>query len=108
MAAQDEENQHGGRSWLLFRPPNVTMSMPLEFRWEFTRRHPYYVQFWQLAKRHHEQASQDSEQRARERAAMQILGGIGVAGSMVPPDPQLGPEALGHGDLGAVWRSGAI
>jgi hypothetical protein len=108
MDAQDDENQLGNRSWLLLRPPNITMSLPLEFRWEFTRRHPYYLQFWQLAKRHHEKSSQDSEQRAREQAAIFILSGIGMAASMVPPDPQFGPEAVGHGDLGAVWRGGAV
>ncbi len=109
MVEIDNEQPHATRSWLLLRPSAVTMSLPLEFRWEFTRRHPYYLQLWQLARRRHEQPRpEDPSERARQEVASQILGGIGVSASMVPPDPQLGADALGHRDLGSVWEGGAV
>jgi hypothetical protein len=46
MADNDNEKLRALRSWLLLRPPAATLSLPLEYRWEFTRRHPYYLQFW--------------------------------------------------------------
>ena len=109
MAEIDNEKPQAGRSWLLLRPPAVIFSLPLEYRWEFTRRHPYYLQLWQLARRRHEQPRhEDPSERVREEVASQILGGIGVSASVVPPDPQLGADALGPKDLGAAWEGGAV
>lgn len=108
MAADVPEENTVSRSWLLFRPGEVTMSLPVEFRWEFTRRHPYYIQLWQVAQRYHEQPSSDPQQRETEHAAVLVLSGIGVAQSMSPPDPKLGPEALGARDLGGGWVNGAV
>ncbi len=106
MASVDEEFQvaEAPRSWLLLRPNAVLMSLPVEYRWEFTRRHPYYLQWWELARKFHEQPSGDM----REQIAAKILGGIGVAESMAPLAPKLGPEALGTGDLGGAWTGGAV
>jgi len=95
-------------SWLLFRPRQLLMSLPVEHRWEFTRRHPYYLTYWQLAKRRHEQPSSDPTERMLEDGAVIILQSIGVAESAVPDDPHLGPEALGSHDFGGVWTSGAV
>jgi hypothetical protein len=96
------------RSWFLFRQLEVIMSLPVEYRWEFTRRHPYYLQFWQLAQGCHGERTLDRQQRVAEDAAALILSSINVAVSMVPPDPHLGPEALGTHDLGAGWVGGAV
>jgi len=75
------------RSWLLLRPAEVIMPLPVAQRWEFTRRHPYYLQFWQAALRYHDSPSDEPLERLYEEVAVQILGGISVAESMRPPDP---------------------
>jgi hypothetical protein len=90
------------------RPPEVTQSLPHEYRWEFTRRHPYYLRFWEAAHRHHQQQSLDPEQRAKDEIASLILASIGVESSLCPPDPRLGPEAIGQRELGRAWESGAV
>lgn len=108
MPTSSEEVNRTPRSWLLLRPPEVTNSLPWEYRWEFTRRHPYYQQFWQAAQRYHQEPTADSVQRARDELAVHILGGIGVASSQVPQDPGLSAEALGSRDLGVAWLGGAV
>ena len=84
------------------------MSLAIEARWEFTRRHPYYLQFWQAAQRHHQQPSEHPLERRLGEIAVSILGVIGIAQSQTPFDPHLGPEALGLRDLGGAWISGAV
>ena len=66
-------------SYLLIRPLEVVKQLPVEFRWEFTRRHPYYLQFWQPAREFHEQPSTDKEIRALQEAASLILVAVNVA-----------------------------
>jgi|GEM_PF-1509322 len=102
---QDDRNP---LSWVLVRPREVLMSLPVEYRWEFTRRHPYYLQFWQLALRRHEHRSDDELERFAEDAARIILGGIGIAESTRPPDPRQGFDALDMHDLGGLWLGGAV
>lgn len=46
---------------LVPRPPFQLRSLPIEFRWEVTRRHPYYQAWWILAKRHYDSAPLESE-----------------------------------------------
>ncbi len=110
MASADQEGvtSETPRSWLLFRPLEVTMSMPFEYRWEFTRRHPYYLALWESARRHHQQPNDSAQQRMLNEVSVQILGGIGVSPSMVPLDPKLGKEVLGTFDLGGIWEGGAV
>jgi hypothetical protein len=86
----------------------VTQSLPHEYRWEFTRRHPYYLRFWEAARRHHQHQSLDSEQRTKDEIASLILSAVGVETSLCPQDPRLGPEAIGQRDLGRAWESGAV
>jgi hypothetical protein len=82
------------------------MDLPVAYRWEVTRRHPYYLLCWELAHRHHTQPSTDPRQRAGEEAAVAILLGIGVSGD--PPPPGSSPESLGAGILSQAWESGAV
>jgi hypothetical protein len=107
-ADQEGINTEAPRSWLLLRPNDVTMSMQLEFRWEFTRRHPYYLAFWESARRYHQQPSELTQQRLLDEASVLILASIGVSRSTVPPDPKLGQESLGASDLGGIWEGGAV
>src|SRR5258708_5232741 len=44
----------------------------------------------------------------REDVAGIVLRGLGVADSMGPLNPRLGPDALGTRDLGGAWRGGAV
>jgi hypothetical protein len=44
-------------SHLLFRPIEVFNQLPVEYRWEFTRRHPDYLEFWRPAREFREQPS---------------------------------------------------
>ena len=70
------------------------MSLPVEYRWEFTRRHPYYLSYWKAAAKYRTNPSDDPAHRLFEQIAVQILGGIGIARSEQPIDPKLGAEAL--------------
>lgn len=98
----------GPHSWFMFRPTEVTMSLPIDYRWEFTRRHPYYQLRWRVAQRHHEHRDATPEEQVRGEIAVQVLAMIGVAQTTIPPDPRLGPEALGSQDLGGIWADGAV
>jgi hypothetical protein len=44
---------------IIIRPAATLRDLPLEFRWEVTRRHPYYLTSWPYAKRHYEAPSSD-------------------------------------------------
>jgi hypothetical protein len=81
------------------------LDLPLNFRWEFTRRHPYYLLVWRMARgyRRNEFAIGSSEVEAG-LAAMYLLGMIGVTGE--PPDPTCSFEDLG--DLDPAFMSGSI
>ncbi len=37
------------------RPPYQLRTLPLEYRWEATRRHPYYQAFWLIDQDHERQ-----------------------------------------------------
>jgi len=96
------------RSFFLFRPPETHLTLPQNSRWEFTRRHPYYLTCWELAADLFDHPSDDPRKRRFQEAASSILMGIGVGPSMRPADPKLGPEALGETDLGGAWVGGAV
>jgi DNA-binding Lrp family transcriptional regulator len=95
-----------GESWVVPRPFPILMELPVSFRWEVTRRNPYYLRFWALSHRHYEQPSQEDGQRAEEEAAVLILHAIGVNGD--PPHPGASAEELGTQNLTKGWESGAV
>jgi hypothetical protein len=81
------------------------LDLPYACRWEFTRRHPYYLRFWQLARRWHDGPSDDPAQRGLEESAALVLqAALGI--SAVPPPPGASAESLGAGDLSSAWESG--
>ena len=86
----------------------VVKQLPLEFRWEFTRRHPYYLQFWQPARELHEQPSTDEAIRALQEAASLILAAVNVAENESPPDPRHDFAMLGADVIGSVWEGSAV
>ena len=79
--------------------------LPLKYRWEFTRRHPYYLQFWELAHRHYAGLLTDPQEARWGQLAAYILLGIGVSGD--PPPPTSGPDALQLNQLASAWHDGA-
>lgn len=95
-----------GESWLIPRDHRLLMELPVALRWEVTRRHPYYLQFWELAHRHHHSPSSDRDQCNLETSATLILQAIGVSGD--PPPPNATAEALGATSLSQGWGSGAV
>jgi hypothetical protein len=86
----------------------VVKQLPVRHRWEFTRRHPYYLQFWQSARELRERPSTDEVNRALQEAASLILAAVNVAENVSPPDPRDEFEMLGADVIGSAWEGGAI
>lgn len=100
---------------VVHRPADAVYDLPVEFRWEATRRHPYYLVFWSDAAQYRRQQDQPAgtlqpEERARlllQHAAFLMLGAIGVSGD--PVDPALTFEDLdGRDDIDPAFLSGAV
>lgn len=105
---ETSDQNHPGRSWLLLRASQTLLPLPLAYRWEFTRRHPYYLRFWEAAVRFHSNPSDDPAQRLFEQTAVQILGGIGISPSVAPVNPKTGVDAFQSTALGEAWVGGAV
>jgi hypothetical protein len=75
-------------------------------KWEVTRRHPYYAEFWEVAARHLRSPSADPAARDFGEWAVALLRLIGVTD--VPPPPGTSFADLGGTDMGRVWAGGAI
>jgi hypothetical protein len=103
---QTPDEQSDGLSWIVTRSPDVLMDLPLAFRWDATRRHPYYLRCWEAAHRFHTRAASDPDERASEQAAVLLLEGIGVSGD--PPAPGADWESLGGCGLSQGWLGGAV
>ncbi|WP_437193699.1 hypothetical protein [Planctomicrobium sp. SH527] len=93
-------------SWLVPRPSEFVERLIPQFRWEFTRRHPYYLMTWKQATRPPEFAT-PYEKLAFESAQM-LLQLIGV--HYEPIDPSLGYDQLGLDSLPmkSPWIKGAV
>jgi len=102
MAAEGQT----GESWIIPRPTTILMDLPVAHRWEVTRRHPYYLRFWQLAHQHHQHPSQDPDLKSQQATAALILQAIGIIDD--PPHPGASAESLGAGQLSQGWVSGAV
>lgn len=99
---------------IVARPPFQLRSLPIQYRWEVTRRHPYYQNIWQIAKAYHRKEPlgrriagmpAEAELMFRQMAVV-ILGMIGVSGE--PPDPATEFTELGAEELLPPWLSGAV
>lgn len=88
MATDDEELGIYGRS------NEALLELPFKYRWEFTRRHPYYLVHWRSAQTYRRGAYQPADpQLIIGYWAALILGHIGVTGE--PVDPACSADALG-------------
>lgn len=101
--AQYDVNEVG----VVFRPLFQLRSLPIEYRWEVNRRHPYYQMFWRMAQAYYQQ---EPDARSLEQllsmAGIAFLNAIGVSGD--PPDPATEFEELGAEQIKAAWLSGAV
>ncbi len=94
--------EHG----ILGRPPVILNELPVEFRWEFTRRHPYYLLFWQMAHEHWQNPSCDEVRWKMGEAATLMLQLIGITADPPPPATKFGE--MDETRLADAWRQGAI
>ena len=90
----------------LLRSSRLLQDLPVEYRWEVMRRHPYYLQLWEPARDHRNGVYVDLPSKAFGNDAVLILQGIGFTGEPVPPS--FGAEALKMDQLSQAWRNGAI
>jgi hypothetical protein len=89
------------------RPPFQLRSLPLKYRWEVSRRHPYYQIFWKTASQYHRRepvVSPDDE--LLRLGAITWLSAIGISAD--PPDPRTPFAALEADQLKPAWLSGAV
>jgi hypothetical protein len=89
---------------LFLRPSEVLHDLPTRFRWEFTRRHPYYLTYWKLATRPAANSANNSSP-AHLKVARFLLSHIGVFGEPVDPSTELS-EMGALDDFG--FLSGAV
>jgi len=88
-----------------FRPKYQLRLLPLQLRWEVTRRHPYYQIFQPFAARFYEPgANANGQDDFLIQSAATELAAMGVR--ICPPHPKLSLEEFG--DLpNAAWLSGS-
>lgn len=94
-------------SGVVARSPFQLRSLPIRYRWEVSRRHPYYQHWWRTARAYYRNKPlrHPAEPLLRQTAVV-LLGMIGVSGE--PPDPGTEFSDLGAAKLNAAWLSGAI
>ncbi len=68
---------------IIARPQAHLLGFPVSLRWEITRRHPYYLAFWEEARRYHRGEADDL---SLGYVASLLLSAIGVSGEPVSPD----------------------
>ena len=92
---------------IVCRPPNQLHDLPVQYRWEASRRHPYYLVFWSqaLLYRQGELGDHPAQQLLRQ-AAMVMLGSIGVTGEPVNPGTSF--EKLDACKPDPAFLSGAV
>jgi len=96
------------------RPAGQLRNMPINFRWEVTRRHPIYLQNWQFAQRFFQWSRRGSPRVAESDlvelrvsgVSAQFLNAIGV--TSFAPDPSLDFSEIGEGLGENGWLGGSI
>ncbi len=107
MTDSAKPNTEESRADIIRRPPNQLHDLPVRFRWEVSRRHPYYLVFWSNARLYrHSEPDTPAAQLQLRQAAMLMLGAIGVTGE--PVDPAQSFEELDGGDLDPAFLSGTV
>jgi hypothetical protein len=82
---------------LVRRPAGQLHDFPVAVRWEVTRRHPYYLTFWEEVGRYRRGRPDDPpERKLLGYAATLVLAAIGVSGEPVSPATPF-PELIDAG-----------
>ena len=97
-----EVPEHG----IISRPIDVLNSLPVDYQWECTRRHPYYLLFWEQAHKHWQNPAKEGAEKLLGEAAVLMLQLIGVGSD--PPSPGTNFGALDVEPLSRAWQEGAI
>lgn len=92
------------------RPVNQLRALSIQHRWEVTRRHPYYLQYWQLARQFHDAETATNQDAEMMRIlAVHILGAIGVSLATVNPQLEFKDFAAEDNDPRATaWLYGTV
>ena len=94
-------------SGLVGRPAFQLRSLPLRFRWEATRRHPYYLWCWETKTILERQEWPRNQVVPAQMAIMAIGRLIGYSGEIM--DPATSFETISEmGQVDGAWASGAI
>ena len=89
------------------RPEGQLAVLPVAYRWEAIRRHPYYLFFWESAARYYsDQRSVDPEEQVFQRLAAVMVRAAGTGNC--PVDPAKPFSELDEEDLHPAWMSGAV
>lgn len=91
---------------IISRPNSVLGLLPIDYRWEFTRRHPYYLLFWEQAHKYYQAPNGTELERMAGQAAVVMLQAIGVTND--PIAPSAGPEELGLSAVAKAWQKVAL
>lgn len=99
----NSEDQPASLHGFLPRSPHVFHQLPLDYRWQFTRRHPYYLTFWRYARGDFVHEAPDDPILAE--FAPQVLLLIGVTSEPFDPaKPHLDDDTSRY----SHWESGAV
>ena len=96
------------------RPADQLRNMPVNFRWEVTRRHPIYLQYWQSAQKFYQWRRRNTPMVAKSELvelqiseiSAQFLRAIGVTSFAPDPSVEFSEIGVGLGENG--WLSGSI
>ncbi len=104
VESSDQSGADPPTSGIVPRPLPVLKELPIAYQWEFTRRHPYYLLFWEQAHRYLQDPDDDTAEGMLGKAAVLLLTSIGVTGD--PPPPGAGLEEVEASDLSRAGREG--
>jgi hypothetical protein len=92
---------------LVYRPSTQLHDYPIDVRWEVSRRHPYYLQFWELAAlyRQNKLVGHPVEEWLGKLAVI-MLQAIGVQGEPISPETRA--EVLRDGGYDPSFLTGTV
>lgn len=99
-------DQAGRKSHILARPPGHLRALPLRYRWETTRRHPYYLVAWENAGR--TISANDTTALLMQQAYRLFLGAIGVSGPVISPETPFEALVSESGESPPAWLCGSV
>jgi hypothetical protein len=96
-----------GESWMFPPPTERLLELPEPMRWEVTRRHPYYLRLWSVARAYYRDPSADPDRAEQEASVALVLRAIGISGDAPPPGTPAA-ELRDKSALGEAWDLRAV